>query len=805
MSVNFKEAFTYFLRDKSWKLKFVVLAIVFSIPNLAIVLWKNFIIGIPFTLFLVGFSVLLMHNLINDINPVLPDLSIKNIYKTGLKFYGTIFGYFVLYIIAIIIWAIAQIIIILATTFAGKIYLSSSGLIKQLLNFEMIAGFIVLAIFLAFSIFIDPFIRLLFCENLSFKESFNIKKIFIAFAKNWRTYLLVFGVSVFAYAPSGLMYNMAFIYDNKPILIFVLLISAFITSFLSFSIISLMTQAYRQSLAKINRDDLKMESLKHTLNAFDYKAISIILIMSVSLMVIFFSFPLSKHSPLSQAFNHTKSLKNKKQVYKYSYGYMDKTGKVIIKPQYSYGSHFVNGVAAVCLSDKCGLINKQGKYIIKPEFDDYNDLPFYTSSGNLIFLMKNNESFIFNNKGQLLNKIRNFRELKPFSEGLAAIKINNKWGYIDKSGKIVIKPQFDEVFNFREGIAAILAYEKATLAHDKTAFKSNIPSFGNMKELPRIPDAYNLSSKTNKLGFIDKKGNIIIEPQFDASTVMLVTGHLITNDESFRYFFNEGLASVGINGKYGYIDKSGNFVIKPQYNMTEPFINGIAAVKIGDKWGFINKSGETIVKPSLQDIFACDNDNYLVFRQNNKVGYINKNGKVAIPPQYDYAGCFSEGLAQVLVGDKVGYIDKSGKFKIKPMFKVKTTNPVSSPIVPDFSSYSSDTIKPYCPSDVYTFLGKYKNGLIRTRINDKYGFINKSGQCMLKPEYDSITSFNEGSAVIQKDNKWGYIDESGKVIFKPQFAQARPFTESLAKFGIENKGQQLIDNGWGNFIGPVDY
>ena len=97
--------------------------------------------------------------------------------------------------------------------------------------------------------------------------------------------------------------------------------------------------------------------------------------------------------------------------------------------------------------------------------------------------------------------------------------------------------------------------------------------------------------------------------------------------------------------------------------------NPIAAVKFGDKWGYIDKSGKFIINPQFDD--ACDfSESGLAGVQlGDKWGYIDKTGKFIINPQFDYAYPFSEnGLARVILGDKYGYIDKSGKFIINPQF-----------------------------------------------------------------------------------------------------------------------------------------
>lgn len=43
-----------------------------------------------------------------------------------------------------------------------------------------------------------------------------------------------------------------------------------------------------------------------------------------------------------------------------------------------------------------------------------------------------------------------------FSDGLAAVKLNGKWGYIDKDGKTVISPQFDQAVPFQNGLAQVV-------------------------------------------------------------------------------------------------------------------------------------------------------------------------------------------------------------------------------------------------------------------------------------------------------------------------------------------------------------
>ncbi len=53
-----------------------------------------------------------------------------------------------------------------------------------------------------------------------------------------------------------------------------------------------------------------------------------------------------------------------------------------------------------------------------------------------------------------------------------------------------------------------------------------------------------------------------------------------------------------MDGKHGYINRTGKVVIQPQFDEAYPFINGLAYVRIKDKWGYIDRTGKYIWQPS---------------------------------------------------------------------------------------------------------------------------------------------------------------------------------------------------------------
>ncbi|MHC4214380.1 MAG: WG repeat-containing protein [Planctomycetota bacterium] len=149
------------------------------------------------------------------------------------------------------------------------------------------------------------------------------------------------------------------------------------------------------------------------------------------------------------------------------WAYMDESGQIVIDPNFNEAGPFHRGLARVKVGDKWGLINKTGKYILKPEFDTV-----YHHSAGPAFIMNDNGKWgyrrgyiiaVYNETAKVLVWLPFDKVPQPFSEGLAAIFVEDKWsfghdgkwGYIDESGKMAIVPQFDYADRFYEGLARI--------------------------------------------------------------------------------------------------------------------------------------------------------------------------------------------------------------------------------------------------------------------------------------------------------------------------------------------------------------
>ena len=87
----------------------------------------------------------------------------------------------------------------------------------------------------------------------------------------------------------------------------------------------------------------------------------------------------------------------------------------------------------------------------------------------------------------------------------------------------------------------------------------------------------------------------------------------------------------------------------------------------------------------------------------------------------------------------------------------------------------------------------FSEGLASVRVDDRYGFINKSGQVVISPQFKMASSFHDGLARIEVNGKVGFINKKGNFQIEPKFEIAGDFTEGLSLVGIGAWAEQHIE------------
>lgn len=298
-------------------------------------------------------------------------------------------------------------------------------------------------------------------------------------------------------------------------------------------------------------------------------------------------------------------------------------------------------------------------------------------------------------------------------------------------------------------------------------------------------------SLNGKWGYMNTKGEYVIAPQYKDAN-----------------YFHEGLALVKtMDGNVGYIDKNANFVIPPKYKDGTIFNEGAAIiVERGKKPLCIDPQGNALFSiPTAEEIYTFHEDLAAFKDTSGKYGFVNKSGAVVIPPKFeDIAVGFQDGLAPVLFEGKWGFINKEGRMVISHQFD-------------SVGLFNSDLAFAQIGRQ-YGFIGK--NGLFSidpqfenaasfsekrasARLGGRYGVIKTNGKLDVNPLYDEISAYHNGLARMKLNNMFGYLDNNGNMVVNAQFADATDFLGEVAvaktfdqynqyKYGVINKKGQFI-------------
>jgi len=371
----------------------------------------------------------------------------------------------------------------------------------------------------------------------------------------------------------------------------------------------------------------------------------------------------------------------------------------------------ISGLIAICLSLSYGQPgNNIDDFVFRPRLEN-------------LFLVSPHNGVYIDRTGKIalkLNPKLNIAQTEEFSEGLAVVKRGDLYGYIDEKGNLVIEPQFQQAGNFFDGLACV-----------------------------RKPDTTN---RTNSpWGYIDKTGKFVYEANFKKARD-----------------FSDGLGLAFYDDWYVYLTPSGSVALEGQVlrNMVpHSYSEGLARFCVDGKCGFMDKSGKTVIEPRKEIIGDFHDGRAMIWSpdadnpQFNKRGFIDKTGKVVVEPVWDIANDFSDGVAVVSLRTK-----NSGEFYV-----IDT----SGKVIIDFKKAN---IKGFAE------VGSFHEGLgrIKVIVSEKvdggnmylprFGFIDKTGRVVINPIFPLVRQFNSGFAYVSyKDYQIGYIDKTGKSIWKGRY------------------------------------
>ena len=334
------------------------------------------------------------------------------------------------------------------------------------------------------------------------------------------------------------------------------------------------------------------------------------------------------------------------------------------------------------------------------------------------------------------------------------MKLQGKWGFADKTGKVVIQPQYKEVHSFSEGLAAV---------------KKDSQWFYIRKDGTLLPTV-----SVRKAGDFHQGVAVV-----DGSWLMDTQGKKYAKLKSYSFvgdFQENGLAEVGVRrasrslldyisigwgwgagwggpvwgvgpgwGPYwggygyhhhhhhhgwgggigispgvvmpsslyrGYVNKKAQEVISPTYSYVSPFYGKLALIREDGHWGMVDTKGQVGI-PAAYDALLPFSEGLAAFGSDKKWGFIDESNKVVIPNRFDSVQSFFQDRTTAVEKDKGGIIDKAGN----PVAPFRGELRELGPLTADRAAYRDPEKK-------------------------KWGYVDENAKTVISPQYDKAGIFD---------------------------------------------------------------
>jgi hypothetical protein len=366
-------------------------------------------------------------------------------------------------------------------------------------------------------------------------------------------------------------------------------------------------------------------------------------------------------------------------------------------------------------------------------------------------------------------------------------------------GEVIFEPQFVVPTFFNEGMAGY-----STRPVDTPLFVGG----GSTGE----PLTFNLTDELN--GFITSAGEIF-PPIYKTA-----------------YAYSEGVAAVSVEeGKYGVIDKKGNWLISPKYYWLSDFANGLAVFQKNknDKSGYINLDEEIVIEPKYAQAQPFSEGRAMVCPEyvdydDSNCGFIDETGAPITSFTYSsyHSGVFSEGLAKVCQGKGknliCGYIDLKGKVVYE------LTNDVYQNEYGDWSStlgsfngglalyggkwfdsfqkwgFMNKKFELQIPMIISKPITKFAfdpwdfdesiqwQTVGKTKDNEgQMAAMDRNGSIKFYSNYDEVSWFSQGLSAVRVGDKWGFIDQKNEVVVEIIYDDVRAYQGGFASVRVGDK------------------
>ncbi|MBL7791931.1 MAG: WG repeat-containing protein [Saprospiraceae bacterium] len=333
------------------------------------------------------------------------------------------------------------------------------------------------------------------------------------------------------------------------------------------------------------------------------------------------------------------------------------------------------------------------------------------------------------------------------------VKINKKWGLIDASGQVVLKPGYDAIGDFKD--------------------------FG-----------YAVMQRQGKIGLLDREGKEIIAPRYEDLKVLDST-----------------LIAVMDFGEWMVINLHGQVVLNKGYTRVQVWDGEYLAFLQNKKWGIVNKYGRLIAEPRFDEVYR--EDAFFVTRRGDMLGLLSPTGVEILTNAAAEIKILSDTLFFYRVGRLWGAVDHYGGPLIPPKYdSYKKISDQFIKLVADNTFYlysincgSIVTHGEY--DDYYPFSKKY----IITKRKRQLGLIDWCGQELLSCQYNEIQPYDGNWFRVNFKGRWGVVTTDGQSIIPFEYDYIAPLRDKVCVvkkdglYGVANiLGKEVVESKFNRIV-----
>jgi len=303
-------------------------------------------------------------------------------------------------------------------------------------------------------------------------------------------------------------------------------------------------------------------------------------------------------------------------------GLANDNGSIIIEPNYSQiknlGSTYKDGYITVNQEGKYGVISATKKQVLENKYEEIAQI--YLKDKFII--KENGKQKLIDSKGNVLIE-EGFDEIKSATSNGVIFAKDNLYGEMDKTGQITIEAKYQDLKEAKKGVYIAKQNDKYGVIDGIQNVNVPFEYIGityNEKAKLFLAENANYSTSIIDEKFHVKIAGILSEINMEKEYIRMRTG----NEYKYYNFDCDEKTSEQIlkdnkiflskkSGKYGYVDKKGNVVVDYIYDdATEQNEYGYAGVKKNGLWGSIDENGKEIIEPKYN------------LENNLKIDFINK-------------------------------------------------------------------------------------------------------------------------------------------------------------------------------------